>query len=271
MKINTAGRVAKRFKNEELGIHWRVDDTRESFDRLLYHLDVKTNTKPYFEEALAHLNLNDDRFGEGLVVADIGAGVCWTSAILAKHPKVKLVYAVDPSDTRLKHGRSVVRHFGAENKVRIIHGTFLEPNIPQKPDLIVLCGSFHHCYDNEVDGLFSNMRRLLKPGGEILITGEHYIDRIWILKRFLGYLYHFRDRSKLNYGLKNLRAPHPFGGDHWRVRKEIDRIFRNNGFIPRIFIHKGLLSKDAFPFYRRLGWHYYYAMLKKDKNGGIET
>jgi len=36
-----------------------------------------------------------------MVVADIGAGVGWTSAILALRPEVKKVYAVEPSKSRL--------------------------------------------------------------------------------------------------------------------------------------------------------------------------
>lgn len=54
--------TAIRFLNETLGIHWQVDETKESFDRLLYHLEVKTRVKPYFEEAMRHLNLDMGNF-----------------------------------------------------------------------------------------------------------------------------------------------------------------------------------------------------------------
>lgn len=255
--------IAPRFKNEKLAIHWQVDNTKESFDRLFYYLNVKTNTGPYFEEALAHLNLDDDRFREGLIVADIGAGICWSSAILAKHPKIKLVYAIDPSDNRLKHGKFVVRHFAVENKVKIMNGTFLKPNIPEKVDLILLCGSLHHCFEEYIGGLFSNMKRLLKPTGEILITSEHYIDWIWTIKRLLGYFYHFRHRSTLGYSLSNFRAPDPFSGDHWRTRRELERMFNGNGFKAEFFIYKGLFGKDEFSFSAGIGWHCYCAILRR--------
>lgn len=169
-------RIARKFLNEDLGIQWRVYETKESFERLLHHLEVKTNGRPYFEEALRHLNLDDNKFADGLIVADIGAGVCWASSILAQHPKVKFLYAVDPSDSRLKHARFVIKHFGVEDKVKIIRGTFSQPNLPEQVDLILLCGSLHHCYDENIKDLFLNMKQSLKSNGKILITNEHYID-----------------------------------------------------------------------------------------------
>ncbi len=258
---NAETKIAPRYKDEKLAAHWQVDDTRESFDRLFYHLNVTTNIKPYFDEVLARLNLNDDRFAQGLVVADIGAGVCWSSAILASHPKVKYVYAIDPSINRLKHARFVAKHFGVEHKLKIQQGTFLEPKISEKVDLVLLNGSLHHCCNTEIPGLFSNIRQLLKPKGEVLIAGEHYMDWRWTVKRLLRYFYHFHDRSTLGYSLSNLRAPQPFSGDHWRSRRELERMFKANGFTAEFFVHKGLFSKNEFSFCRKLGWHCYYAIL----------
>ena len=259
--------IVQRFVNEDLGVHWQVDDTRESFERLLYHLEVKTNFKLYFEEALNNLNLDSDKFTDELVMADIGAGVCWTSAILSRHSKAKLVYAVDPSHNRLKHARFVIKHFKSENKVRIIPGTFREPNIPEGVDLILLCGSLHHCFDEEIAGLFSNIKRLLRPNGKVLIANEHYVNSIWSLKRFLSYLYHFRERRELYYSPGKLRAPHPLDGEHWRTRKELEKIFKMHGFNAQFFIHAGDLCKDKHSLYRRQGWYYYHAILTQEQVG----
>lgn len=257
-------KISTKFLNEDLGIHWQVDESKESFERLLYHLEVKTNEKPFFEEALRHLNLDDDSFTKGLVAADIGAGVCWPSAILATHPKVRLVYAVEPSVNRLKHAHFVIKHFGIESKIKIIRGTFLEPNIPEKVDLILLCGSLHHCYDEDLTELFLNMKRLLKSDGTILITNEHYIDWIWVFKRLLSYAKHFTDRTKLYfYPLNKLRAPDPIGGNHWRFRKELEAVLKEHGFAVRFFMHNGyLLHRDKPMIYQRMGWHFYHAILR---------
>jgi SAM-dependent methyltransferase len=250
--------IATRFLNEDLAIHWQVNGTRESFNRLLHHLQVKTNFKPYFEQAISHPSL----FADNSVVADIGAGVCWTSAILARHPKVKIVYALDPSINRLKHAQFVTAHFGVGDKVKIIHGSFLEPNIPEKVDLILLCASLHHCFDEQIAGLFLNMKSLLKPNGQILIANDHYVTWVWSLKRLIGYLYHFHKRSELYYSLGKLRAPHLNNGEHWRTRRELEKIFNDHNFDAQFFIHKGDLCKDKHSLYHKLGWYYYHAILQ---------
>lgn len=253
---------ALRFKDEKLAAHWQVCDSKDSFEKLLYHLEVYSNFRPYFEEALRHLNLDSNEFADDLVVADIGAGVCWTSAIIAKHPKVKLVYGVDPSLNRLKHAEFVIKHFGAERKAKVTYGTFLEPNIPEKADIVVLCGSLHHCFDEYIEGLFSSIKNLLKPGGKVLIANEHYVGFFWSTKRLLSYLKHFRRRKELFfYSLRELRAPHPTDGEHWRTRKELEGIFENNGFNWKFFLHKGDLCKNKNDLLSKIGWQYYHAIL----------
>lgn len=254
---------ASRFKDEDLAPHWQVDDTKESFERLLRHLEKKTRIKPYFEEALRHLDIDSVNFPAGAVVIDMGAGISWTSGMLACYDKVKRVYAVDPSENRLRHAQSVVRHFGVEDKVKIVVGTFLEPNVSEKADLFIMCASIHHCYDHQLEGLFKNVKHLLRPGGMVLLTNEHYVNWFWIFKRVLSYIRHFKNRSKLHYyPLRNLRAPHPFGGEHWRTRGELEKIFADNGFMARFFVHDDDMGMDKPTPYHRAGWRYYHAILK---------
>lgn len=253
-------KIAKRFLDEDLAIHWKVDESRDSFDRLLNYLGIRTNFKPYFEMAVEKLNLNNSSYN--LVVADIGAGICWTSAILAQHPNVKFVYAVDPSNNRLEQARFVVKHCGVENKVKIINGSFLEPNIPEKVDLVLLSGSLHHCYNEQIQKFFSNIKQLLKFNGKVLIANEHYVNWIWSLRRLVGYLKNLNKRSELFYSLNNLRAPHPFSGEHWRTRKELLKIFEDNGFVANLYVHNDDLCKDKPHLYQRIGWRYYHAILR---------
>lgn len=254
--------VAARYRNESLVRHWQVDETPESFSRLLHHLESRTRIRAYFEDAMRSLGLDGARFPDGVVAADIGAGVCWTSGIMARHPNVRTVYAVDPSANRLAHGRFVARHFGVEDKVRIVQGTFAEPNVPEKVDVVVLCGSLHHCFDGQMGQLFSNIQRLLKPGGSVLIACEHYVTPLWIAKKFLSYARHFSRRAELYYyPLSKLRSPEPFGGEHWRTRGELERIFAANGFDARFRVHPGDMCRDKPTVYHRIGWRYYHAIL----------
>lgn len=257
-------KVARRFSNEKLAAHNMVDETGESFERLMHRVEAETNEKAHFEEAIVLAGMDGPDLPDKAVVFDIGAGVCWASCLAARYPKVDMVYAVDPSENRLHHGRFVIRHFGLEDKVRVVRGTFLEPNVPGKADLIILCGSFHHCYDKDVDRVFSTMRELLKPGGKILIANEQYVDAIFFLKRMLSYIKHFFGRKELYYyPLRNARKPDPFSGDHWRTRSEIEDIFARNDFKSSIFIQKGnLLQRGEVPFRSYpFGWHFYCAVL----------
>lgn len=254
---NTA--ISKHFMDEKLKIHWQVDQTPESFRRLLYHLEVKTSVRPCFEEAVNRLWLDGRK---DAVVADIGSGTCWTSAIIAKHDNIRLVYAVEPSLNRLKCASFVIRHFGVEKKVMLVSGTFLNPNVPEKVDYVVLCSSLHHCYDRDMAGLFLNIKNMLKPGGAVLVANEHYIDWLWILKRVLSYAKHYAKRSKLYYyPIKKLRQPDP-SGNHWRTKRQLMSIFESNGFIPEFHFHEGDMSKDKPTFLGTLGWHYYNAILR---------
>lgn len=253
-------KVAKRFVDEDVGSHWRVDSSISSFERLLYHIEVRSNFKIYFEEAFEKLNNTVNFEQEKIKVADIGAGVGWSSAIMAQNPRVTLVYSIDPSENRLRHNMWVAKHFQVENKVRIIKGTFQEPNVPEKVDLILLCASLHHCFDDHLKGLFASIRQVLKPNGVLLVANDHYVNWWWSVKRFIGY---FRKLLKVHYTLGNLRAPDPFGGEHWRTKKELDYIFHREGFKAKYFLHEGDLCKDKPTFYHRLGWCYYYAILKR--------
>jgi SAM-dependent methyltransferase len=255
--------LSDRYVDERLGIHWKVDSTEESFSRLMYHLEIRTNFKPYFEEALKSLLKKCD-FKDSIVVVDIGAGTGWTSAILAKEPNVSIVYAVDPSFNRLKHARFVIRHFRVEDKVKPINGTFCEPNVEEKADLVVLCGSLHHCYNDQIPLLFQNIKRLLKPDGKVLVANDHYVTWSWKIKRLFRLLTQFYKRSELFYSLNNLRAPDPFSGEHWRTRKELTDMFKNNGFKFQFFVYEGDLCKDKPSFFNRMGWRYYYAILTFD-------
>ena len=257
--------VAPRFKDEKVALHWQVDETDNSFKRLLYHLEKRTNFKPFFEEALRALAPSDKSVTkESMTVADIGAGVCWTSAILANQPYVKHVYAVEPSEERLKHAEFVLKHFKvSEDKITLVKGTFAEPKVPENVDLLLLCGALHHCYDEDIPALFSNIKDLLAKGGKVLIANDHYVNFFWVVIRFLSFIKNFKNRKEKGISLTNLRAPDPFSGEHWRTRKEIEDIFSAQGFKASIFIHDGDLCKDKPYFYLRAGWKYYYALLER--------
>ena len=270
---NLSKNLSERFVNEDLGIHWRVDDSSESFQRLLEHIEKTTNFKPYFEQALANCELH--KVPGGITVADIGAGVGWTSALMALHPDVERVYAIEPSQHRFDIITAVAKHFKVpEGKLSRVFGSFEDFKLREKMHMIVLCGSLHHCWDRDIPLLFRNIRAmLLEPpaGGIVLVANEHYVNSLWTAKRMMSWLKHFRHRASLFYGPGRWRAPYPFDGEHWRTRRELKAIFDREGFEAKFISHEGDLCKDKSLWVQRIGWTYYHAILspKADFQGDV--
>ncbi|MFH1618105.1 MAG: class I SAM-dependent methyltransferase [Candidatus Margulisiibacteriota bacterium] len=254
--------VAERFVKEKLADHWKVDGSSESFALLLEHIEKTANFRSFFEEALntAFIELDSLKKKDNLVVYDVGSGVSWTSAIMARYNRIKHLYAVDPSEERLKHAKYIMRHFQVpEGKADLITGTFSKFPAPEKADMIVYAASFHHCYDSGLQSLFSRAKEILAPGGIILITNEHYVNRFFIMKRIFEAL----KGKHLFSDLRNIRAPHPFDGEHWRTRGEINDIFAQNEFRFNIHVHTGDLCKDKKNLISKLAFKYYYAILQR--------
>lgn len=253
--------LAERFVDEKLGLHWQVDDSPDSFARLQRHIGEKTNFRAYFERALADSAIAG--LPEGHVVVDLGAGVGWTSALLAKKPAVGHVYVVEPSQNRLARARAVARHFGApEDRLTFVDGSFVDPKVPVKADLIVLCASIHHCYDGDMAALFANLRDMLNQGGTLLLANEHYVSPFWTVRRVVSWLRAKLTGRKVWWGPGKWRTPEPFSGEHWRTREELEALFRREGFAFRIQTFDGDLcgEKSGIGLW---GWHYYYAVLTR--------
>jgi SAM-dependent methyltransferase len=252
-----------RFVDEQLALHWQVDDSSESFTRLCQHLEKTTNFRDYFDKAIASVDLPQTE--EGLIIADIGAGIGWTSALLALRPEVAKVFIVEPSTSRQDRVMATLRHYGAaEDKIQWISGSYESFQLPQKADLILLCGSLHHCYDQDIPKLFENIRNALSQkiqGGTVLVANEHYVTPLWVFHRMLSFLKHFSRRSELFYGPGRWRAPYPRDGEHWRNRQELETMFSKEGFNSKFFMQDGDLCKKNSSWISRLEWKYYHALL----------
>ena len=257
------GAISERFVDEDLADHWQVDDRPETFAALAHHIGERTNFRPYFERAL-----RDSEIQGALTsgtVADIGAGVGWTSAIMALDPKVRRVHLVEPSDARRVCAPAVAQHFGVEaGKIKFHAGSFTNPVIDEQVDLVVLCAAFHHCWARDIDPLFDAIHTLLKPtpNARVLIANEHFVDWTWQARRLVSWAKRAIRGERSYFWPGNLRAPDPFDGEHWRSRGEVETIFSNAGFDARIEEFPGDLCLDKTTWPEKLGWHYYYAVLK---------
>jgi SAM-dependent methyltransferase len=106
-------------------------------------------------------------------VVELGAGTCWLSATLARHPAVERVVAVEFSRHRLEQLAPIaIAALGAPAaKVERRRADFNAPGLPDGcADLVVTDAAFHHAADP--DHLAAVAFALLAPGGSLLLFRE---------------------------------------------------------------------------------------------------
>lgn len=122
-----------------------------------------------------HEILNALNLRPGEMIADIGAGSGYFTFRLA-HPvgdKGK-VYAVDVSPDMILHINRRIRELKAVNVVSVLADTD-DPLLPdQSVNRFFFCDSWHHI-ENQTKYL-SLMKKMLKPGGEIVMIDFHKKD-----------------------------------------------------------------------------------------------
>ena len=282
--------IPDRFFEEKLPDIWSVNKERQSFDKLQNHLINTTNMFHFFHKAIT--KVLDFYSPEGVTIADIGGGVGWTSSILGSFPQIKKIYLIDPSPTRLEKAKDIADHYNIDkSKVFLIKGDFQNFNLPEKVDIAILNGAFHHCFDEYIDVLFQNIRACLKEPkkvsyvdyvgeqrqitlkSKILISGEHYLHNIVIFKRFIDYMlgifYLKKPKKDWNgnfYKLGKFNPPHLFSGEHDRLKKEIIKLFERNNFKFKIIEHDedNLKNKKKLSKFYKNPKTYYYAILESN-------
>ena len=257
--------VPKRFVNEEIANHWLVDGSESSFARLLKHLQVKTHF--YYGFCKAFDYFLDQRSDKDLIIADVGAGVGWTSAIMAKHPKVKKVYCLEPSTNRRSSFEYICKHWNVDpSKVEAIKGSFTNFRLPEKADAIVMCASIHHCHDDYLDVLFKNIDDSLidnKGKATILIANEDYVNVLFSFRRLMSYIKNRFKGKKPFWSIGKPRHYHPHDLEHWRTKSELSEIFTKNNFKVNYKKLDVDLCNDKPMWEWLIMWEYYYATLDK--------
>jgi len=119
------------------------------------------------------------RFGRGVdgVGVDLGAGNLWGAPHLFALGNVEHLYCVEYSRHRLlKLGPAVLDHYGVPpNRVTLALGDLHSIRLQDASvDFVFLSAAFHH--SDQPDNLLREIRRVLKPGGVVIIIGEHITD-----------------------------------------------------------------------------------------------
>lgn len=148
---------------------WVLDGDFAKMERYL----VETGRVRQLEQAVAAAR---SKFGVavGGSGCDLGAGVAWSVPHLRRLGEIERVWCVEYSRQRLlRLAPAILSHYGVPpEKVVLAWGDFNRVRLPDDSlDFVLMCASFHHSDDPR--GLLSETRRLLKPGGVVMIIGEH--------------------------------------------------------------------------------------------------
>ena len=153
----------------ERGKPWWIEDVGNS--RILDYLQKVTNLQACFEDGLTYAELHFH--GVRGVVLDLGAGVCWTTALVSRQPRVTKVLALDYSVHRMtKIGPLVCEQLGAvQEKIerRCIAMSPL-PFADESADLAILCQALY--MSRRPVEVLREVHRVLRPGGLVMVACE---------------------------------------------------------------------------------------------------
>jgi SAM-dependent methyltransferase len=109
------------------------------------------------------------KIAAGSTVADVGAGVGYTSLKLARRVGPKgTVYATDVQPEMLRMLAANAQEAGVAN-IKPIRCTATDPRLPEgQVDLILMVDVYHECSDPEAT--LQGLRKALKPGGRLVLV-----------------------------------------------------------------------------------------------------
>jgi len=163
-----------------------------------------------------------------LKVADLAAGIGWTSALLSKNKNISEVHAVEISEHRIEElfEHSIKMMKGKEEKIFRYIGSFYDLKFNSNSiDIFFLSQAFHHA--DRPFNLLIEIDRVLKPGGMIILIGEHYFSP---LKVILGFFRYFFKKGKITLNFRKLFSTDHELGDHYYSIAQYDFFFQHIGY-----------------------------------------
>jgi SAM-dependent methyltransferase len=208
--------------DEEKKKHWWIE--AGDYAKCLDYLESSKLLYQYRESE----KFIGDSLQDSLIVADLAAGIGWTSALLSKLPQVSEVHSVEISKHRLGplFEHSVKMLTGEDSKIFRYLGSFYDLHFENNSiDVIYLSQAFHHA-DKPLN-LLVECDRVLKNRGRIVLVGEHHIGVKRIIKRFLFTLLR---RKKVTADFYELFPPDEVLGDHYYKRSDYYFMFGAMGY-----------------------------------------
>lgn len=186
---------------------------------------------------------------------DLASGNLWSTKPILRSGQVNTLYCLEYSKHRLlKLGPKVLEHYGIpKDRIVLVMGSFYELRLKDNAlDFVFMSQAFHHA--DRPDDLLLEIRRVLKPGGAVIIIGEHKLNCVKayvrnLIKFFLTRILPAQAQQrlfgktfyapKLMPSLKELFPTDPVLGDHYYTDKQYGAIFTKHGFRLRRFKRRG--------------------------------
>jgi ubiquinone/menaquinone biosynthesis C-methylase UbiE len=210
---------------EEQKKEWWIEDG--NYERCQLHLE-RSRLMSEYRQAEAFVR---ELSGGELKIADLAAGIGWTTALLSKVDNVAEVHAVEISTHRLERlfPHSVAMFNGRPEKISRYLGSFYDLRLSNESmDVIFLSQALHHA-DRPLR-LMMECDRVLKPGGRIVVVGEHGIGLWRLFRRFVKVL--LRDR-RIETKFQKLFPPDAVLGDHYYRISDYYFLFSAMGYLAK--------------------------------------
>lgn len=126
---------------------------------------------------LTHVNIKPD-----YVILDVGCGGGKTVSRLAQRAVLGKVFGIDYSSDMVEYSRKVNKKLIAENRVEILEGSVEKTGFPDNFFDLVTAIETYYFWPSLPDAL-QEIRRVLKPGGCLLMVNEMVKDGVYEIKQ----------------------------------------------------------------------------------------
>ena len=150
-------------------------EIQNRFEDAAKYDDMMAKVFPGYEQLpLVILSYLRTRLGRTVHMLDVGCGTGTTLAAFATHQPEWLFTGVDPAAMMLEIAHNKISATGAENRVKLLHGTV--DTLPDEPKFdAATCILVEHLQpDNEAKlHLLEGIQRRIVPGGWFVLFGLH--------------------------------------------------------------------------------------------------
>ena len=226
-------------ENEKGKVFDVSDGDLEKLEQDRHLIDIFNNVQALIQ--LTKLKLDYSK------ILSLASGVCWLEARLLKNTSNFELTALDYAKHRIHRlAPEIFQWYGlGGSHINLVHGSMLELRLEdQSQDVVLLSQAFHHTC--EPYRLLTEIKRVLREDGTVLIVGEHYFDSViqikQTIKHFIKWVLNYQDKYRsVHRFVPDYQSLFPRSfekGDIHYPMVEYDALFTGAGFTYERYVHK---------------------------------